>query len=174
VVKKGECMSMRKKWQVDFSAIMGTSFGAIGLQIEGSMLKELVYLPSHFKEQLGHDALTKKIVSQLQAYFKNPHALFNVELAEVGTEFQRRVWREIMNIPCGQVRTYGELAKKLRTAPRAVGQACGANWFPLIVPCHRVVGMTGLGGFARDTDTEGFHVGVKRWLLQHEGVLGVA
>ena len=85
-----------------------------------------------------------------------------------GTAFQRRVWEQISAIPNHQTRTYGELAIALRNAPRAVGQACGANPFPLIVPCHRVIAAGGgLGGFSRQRG--GFLLDIKRWLLAHEG-----
>ena len=65
--------------------------------------------------------------------------------------------------------TYGKLAADLGSAPRAVGQACGANPFPLIVPCHRVTSAAGLGGFANAR--EGWLLEVKRWLLAFEGAL---
>jgi methylated-DNA-[protein]-cysteine S-methyltransferase len=84
-----------------------------------------------------------------------------------GTAFQRRVWGQIAAIPSHQTRTYGEVAKALHNAPRAVGQACGANPFPLVIPCHRVIATGGgLGGFARHGG--GFLLDVKRWLLAHE------
>ena len=68
--------------------------------------------------------------------------------AKSGTPFQRRVWDAIQDIPAGESRTYGELARKMVTAARAIGQACGANPIALIIPCHRVVGSLGsLGGF---------------------------
>jgi O-6-methylguanine DNA methyltransferase len=69
---------------------------------------------------------------------------------ENGTEFQRRVWEGIAEIPYGETKTYGELAISLGNpgAARAVGQACNANPLALIVPCHRVIGSSGLGGFA--------------------------
>ena len=80
----------------------------------------------------------------------------------------RRVWAEIATIPSGKTHTYGQLAKSLKNAPRAVGQACGANPYPVVVPCHRVLAANGrLGGFAGHTD--GFLLDVKRWLLAHEG-----
>ena len=75
---------------------------------------------------------------------------------------------KIAEIPPGYVRSYGEVAKDIRSGPRAVGQACGANYFPLAIPCHRVVSSNGIGGFARNDD--GFHIAIKRWLLAHEGV----
>jgi methylated-DNA-[protein]-cysteine S-methyltransferase len=82
------------------------------------------------------------------------------------------VWTAISAIPRGDVRTYGAIAKAIRSAPRAVGQACGANWFPLVIPCHRVTASGGLGGFSHHDDETGFHLSVKRWLLAHEGVKG--
>jgi methylated-DNA-[protein]-cysteine S-methyltransferase len=78
------------------------------------------------------------------------------------------VWEAIAAIPRGRTLTYGQVAKQVRSAPRAVGQACGANWFPLVIPCHRVVGAKSLGGFGHHG--EGFHLEIKRWLLAHEGV----
>ncbi|RDS98677.1 methylated-DNA--[protein]-cysteine S-methyltransferase, partial [Burkholderia contaminans] len=83
--------------------------------------------------------------------------------------FQHRVWDVISDIPPGTVLTYGQVAKRIGSAPRAVGQACGANYFPLVIPCHRVVAAGGLGGFANHDDN-GYYQKVKRWLLAHEGV----
>ena len=93
---------------------------------------------------------------------------FALPLKPVGTRYQRRVWEKIAEIPSGRVRSYGEVAKDIRSGPRAVGQACGANYFPLAIPCHRVIASGGIGGFARNDD--GFHIAIKRWLLAHEGI----
>jgi methylated-DNA-[protein]-cysteine S-methyltransferase len=83
------------------------------------------------------------------------------------TDFQRKVWKGIAAIRPGKTRTYGELAERIKSSPRAVGNACGANPYPLVVPCHRVVATNhGLGGFARQRG--GFLLDVKRWLLAHE------
>ena len=90
-------------------------------------------------------------------------------LARTGTPFRQRVWAAISAIPRGRTATYGALAAQLGSAPRAVGQACGANPFPLIVPCHRVTAASGLGGFANAHD--GWLLDVKRWLLAFEGAL---
>ena len=85
-----------------------------------------------------------------------------------GTAFQRRVWDAIAAIPLAESRTYGEVARGLHSAARAVGQACGANRIALIIPCHRVVGSRGsLGGFMNKD--RGDPVAIKRWLLAHEG-----
>ena len=81
--------------------------------------------------------------------------------------FQRKVWDALMRIPCGTVKTYGSLAREIGGVARAVGQACGSNPYPVVVPCHRVVATGGgLGGFARERG--GFLLDVKRWLLTHE------
>jgi methylated-DNA-[protein]-cysteine S-methyltransferase len=90
-------------------------------------------------------------------------------LAPLGTPFQRRVWQALCDIAPGVVMTYGQLARQLGSVPRAVGQACGANHFPIVIPCHRVVSSGGIGGFAHHAE-EGFYRNVKRWLLAHEGI----
>ena len=153
-----------------FSAIVPAPFGAIGIRIEGDVLKELSYLPPQYKAKPAGDKLTKKVAMQVAAYLNNPDYVFDLDLPEVGTEHQRKVWSIINAIPRGKVLTYGEVAHKIRSAPRAVGQACGANWYPLIIPCHRVTASGSIGGFARHDG--GFHQSVKRWLLQHEQVPG--
>lgn len=153
-----------------FSAIVEAPFGAIGIRTEAGKLLELVYLPPSFHEKTASDELAAKVASQVQAYLDDADYRFNLPLPSVGTEFQQKVWQRISAIPRGQVLTYGDIAKLIRSAPRAVGQACGANWFPLVIPCHRVTAAGGLGGFAHHDEETGFHIGVKRWLLRHEGV----
>lgn len=113
------------------------------------------------------NALATEVTRQLRAYLADPCFVFSLPLRPSGTPFQQRVWGEIAAIPCRQTKSYGELAQALGNAPRAVGQACGANPFPLVVPCHRVIASGGgLGGFGRQRG--GFLLGVKRWLLAHE------
>ncbi|HEY8027808.1 MAG TPA: methylated-DNA--[protein]-cysteine S-methyltransferase [Burkholderiaceae bacterium] len=153
-----------------FAAIVEAPFGAIGIRTEPGAVRELVYLPSSFDEKAPTDALAEKVALQVARYLTEPDYRFDLPLAEVGTAFQHKVWKVISDIPRGDVLTYGEVAKLIRSAPRAVGQACGANWFPLVIPCHRVTAAGGLGGFSHHDDETGFHIGVKRWLLRHEGV----
>lgn len=155
-----------------FSAIVAAPFGAIGIRTEAGCVRELVYLPPTFDEQAATDKVAEKAVRQVERYFAQPDFRFTLPLAPTGTVFQRKVWDVISAIPRGDVLTYGEVAKIILSAPRAVGQACGANWFPLAIPCHRVTAAGGLGGFAHHDDASGFHLGVKRWLLAHEGVSG--
>lgn len=155
-----------------FSAIVEAPFGAIGVRTEPGVLRELVYLPRSFNEKSPTDAIAEQAARQVEHYFDDPDFQFNLPLADVGTDFQHRVWKAISAIARGDVLTYGQIAKQIRSAPRAVGQACGANWYPLIIPCHRVTASGGLGGFSNHDDEAGFHVGVKRWLLAHEGAKG--
>ena len=114
------------------------------------------------------DPYANQIRAALKAYFSNPGYRIRLSLTLHGTPFQRRVWQALRMIPAGQTRTYGELAKQLHSSARAIGMACRANPAPVIVPCHRIVAANGLGGYAGKT--AGRQLGIKRWLLQHEGV----
>lgn len=152
----------------DFAAVMSTPFGKLGIRCNRQHVQELVFLPPSYLAQEAINPLAKRVIQQVERYLENPTAPFNLPLQKVGTSFQHHVWREIIQIPVGGICTYGGLAKKLQSAPRAVGQACGANYFPLIIPCHRVVSANGLGGFAYHD--VGFHLSIKRWLLKHEGI----
>ena len=152
-----------------FHAIVATPFGAMGIRTQDERVRELVYLPPHYAEKAADDAVAAQAAEQIARYLLDPDFRFDLPLFEAGTAFQRKVWETIGAIPRGSVRTYGQLAKLIGSAPRAVGQACGANWFPLIIPCHRVTASGGLGGFSNQDDENGFHLSVKRWLLRHEG-----
>lgn len=138
----------------------------LGVRCDDSEIHEITFLEPRLEVAPGN-ALAAEAARQLRAYLADPDFAFGLPLRPSGTAFQRRVWEQIASIPNRQTRTYGELAKALHNAPRAVGQACGANPFPLVVPCHRVIATGGgLGGFARHGG--GFLLDVKRWLLAHE------
>jgi methylated-DNA-[protein]-cysteine S-methyltransferase len=101
---------------------------------------------------------------QVEAWFRGKSKGFTAKRAPSGTPFQKRVWAELMRIPFGETRSYGEVAKAVKSSPRAVGRAIGTNPICVFVPCHRVIGADGsLTGFAFGTDT-------KRRLLEFEGV----
>ena len=153
-----------------FSAIVAAPFGAIGIRTDAGVIRELVYLPPHFDEKDATDALADLAATQVERYLADPDFQFDLPLIAAGSAYQQKVWGAISQIPRGTVRTYGYIAKHIGSAPRAVGQACGANWFPLVIPCHRVTAAGGLGGFSNHDDENGFHLSVKRWLLRHEGV----
>ena len=103
----------------------------------------------------------------LLRYLADPHTPIPTQEPTGGTAFQRRVWRALQRIPLGEVRTYGELAVELDSCARAVAQACRANPLPILIPCHRVVSASGLGGYMGQID--GPLLEIKRWLLHHEG-----
>jgi methylated-DNA-[protein]-cysteine S-methyltransferase len=152
-----------------FDAIVEAPFGAIGIRTEDSRVRELVYLPPQFQAKEARDPVAEQAALQVERYLLDADHAFSLPLKEAGSDFQRRVWAAISAIPRGSVRTYGQIARDIGSAPRAVGQACGRNWFPLIIPCHRVTASGGLGGFSNHDDENGFHLSVKRWLLRHEG-----
>ncbi len=150
-----------------FDAILKTPFGALGVRTEGDALAEIAFLPPGTKALAPHNSLATQACEQLVAYLADSKARFEMPLKPSGTAFQRNVWRAIAAIPPGKTLTYGEIAKRLKSAPRAVGQACGRNPYPVVVPCHRVVASDGgLGGFANAKD--GYLLDTKRWLLEHE------
>ena len=147
---------------------LSAASGASGARREAGLLRELVYLPPQFDEMAPSDPVAERAARQVERYLEEPDFRFDLPLAPAGTAFQKKVWEVISSIPRGQVLTYGDVARRIRSAPRAVGQACGANWFPLVIPCHRVTATGGLGGFSNHDDETGFHLGIKRWLLRHE------
>ena len=116
----------------------------------------------------GPDAgVLAEAARQLTAYFAGERREFALPLAPSGTPFRLRVWAAMQAIPYGQTRSYGDLARALDSAPRAIGGACGANPIPLVIPCHRVVGAGGaLGGFSGGAGCD-----TKRQLLALEGAL---
>ena len=149
-----------------FQAVVAAPGFSLGVRCDGDWLSTIEFLESQ-PEQAAKIPLAVEAVRQLRAWLENPQFVFGLPLQPAGTLFQRRVWEQIAAIPLAQTRTYGELAKTLHNAPRAVGQACGANPFPLVIPCHRVIAANGgLGGFSRHGG--GFLLDIKRWLLAHE------
>jgi len=114
------------------------------------------------------EAVIQHASTQLLAYFKQAHNDWSLPLAAVGTDFQQRVWHYLQTIPIGETRYYSDVAKALNSSARAVGNACRANPFVIVVPCHRVVSKAGLGGY--DGKTTGNNIKIKQWLLQHERV----
>ncbi len=180
--------------QIQHNAFLNTPFGAVailafnqqlsvellpklnGFDFEGKKItgidlesKKLnVFLQADF---CNENALVKSAYKQIQQYIQEPTTRFNLPANIGGTAFQQRVWQAISAIPFGQTRTYGQLARSVGSGPRAVANACGANNLPLIIPCHRVVGKNGLGGFMQSKPNG---LQVKHWLLAHEGAQGFA
>ncbi|MDG0023245.1 methylated-DNA--[protein]-cysteine S-methyltransferase [Trinickia sp. Y13] len=152
-----------------YNAVVIAPFGKVGVQVDATagFVREIVYLDDSIPASAPDSALAERAALQIERYLADPTAPFELPLADVGTPFQRRVWQAMCEIPLGSVLTYGALARQIGGVPRAVGQACGDNPFPLVIPCHRVVGANGLGGFSHHGG-DGFYPRVKRWLLMHE------
>ncbi len=133
-------------------------------------LQYLAFVAPTEKIRTHSTPLLDKLSEQLEAYFANPCFVFDLPYEWSGTVFQKKVWQQIAAIPSGEVWHYADLARAIHSAPRAIGQACGRNPFPVIVPCHRVVAKNGgMGGFNRAA--VGDFIDIKRWLLRHEGHL---
>ena len=131
---------------------------------------EIRYLPLSAKSISPGNAIAARAADQLRGYLANPDIKFDLPLAVEGTPFQLKLWRALCEIPRGKTRTYGDLARELGgdsyDTARAVGQACGDNRLPVVIPCHRVVAADGIGGFAHSSG--GYLLEAKRWLLAHE------
>jgi methylated-DNA-[protein]-cysteine S-methyltransferase len=111
--------------------------------------------------------LLREAARQIAAYFDGALRQFRLTLAPRGTPFQQKVWAEMQKIPYGQTETYGEIARRLGTSPRAVGSACGRNPLPIVIPCHRVLAAHGaLGGYSGMDGVDS-----KIFLLRLEGAL---
>jgi methylated-DNA-[protein]-cysteine S-methyltransferase len=150
-----------------FDAVLATPFGKLGIRTGADALAEISFLPDSVRPCASLVPLTMRACERVERYLRDPDFSFRLPLQVVGTPFQRRVWDAITAIPRGRTRSYGEIARDLGSAPRAVGQACGENRYPLVIPCHRVVSASGVGGFAHADD--GYLLRIKRWLLAHEG-----
>jgi methylated-DNA-[protein]-cysteine S-methyltransferase len=154
--------------------VISAPFGCLGVQtelVDGSlMISKIDYLPLETILRSPKNQLATVFSEQCTRYFNDASFRFEVPLKPVGTAHQQKVWSATLDIEVGKTRTYGEIAKKIKSGPRAVGTACGANPYPLVTPCHRVVSAQGLGGFMKE-DMPGFYRHIKIWLLKHEGVL---
>jgi methylated-DNA-[protein]-cysteine S-methyltransferase len=142
----------------------------VAVETREGLVAGISYLPLSTETKAPTNALAERAVRQLERYRQNPDARFDLPLLIEGSEFQRRLWAALCEIPRGRTLTYGEMARKLGgedfESARAVGQACGDNKLPIVIPCHRVVAAHGVGGFSHTT--EGYLIEAKRWLLMHE------
>lgn len=151
------------------SAIISSPVGILGIYVSQGYLSRIDFLPSNTTLLTPCDKTTQTICDHLNNYFQQPINSDNLPLKPSGTPFQQAVFEKLRTIPIGQVLTYGQLAKQLKTSPRAIGNACRSNPIPILIPCHRIVAQSGLGGYAGNT--AGTIFAIKTWLLQHEGHL---
>ena len=154
--------------------VIAAPFGRLGILtelVEGSlMVSRIDYLSKEIPLSAPKNELAKEVSRQCKAYFADPCYQFDLPLKPAGTLHQQKVWSHIQTISVGKTQTYGELAAKIKSGPRAVGTACGANPYPLISPCHRVVSAQGIGGFMKE-NAPGLYRQIKLWLLRHEGAI---
>ena len=138
----------------------------LGIRTHLGKLLNLDFLNDNKDVIPPQNAFSKDIVDQLNRYFKDGKQEFHVALEPVGTAFQLNVWRSLQAISVGEKLSYGEMAKSLHTGARAIGNACRNNPIPIIIPCHRVVAKSSLGGYGGAI--QGKNLELKRWLLSHE------
>ena len=147
--------------------IVNAPIGKIAVSYESEFVTEVKQVASQTRAVSKKDPFAIEIKTQFKAYFSGDLKEFNLPfLFKHGTDYQLKVWDQIRNISFGKTKTYGEIAKIIKSGPRAVGNACRRNRLLLLVPCHRVVSASGLGGFMGDAD--GSLVRRKQWLLDHE------
>ena len=149
-----------------FDVIVAFPRMKVAVKTRGEQVAEICYLPPSVEVMEPKSILAARAAQQLERYREDPDARFDLPLLVEGTPFQRRLWEALCGIPRGKTLTYGELAQRLSAEARAVGQACGDNRLPIVIPCHRVVAANGIGGFAHATS--GYLLEAKRWLLAHE------
>lgn len=156
-------------------AVLEAPFGWIRLTVTAEALTGIDLLPpgpistNEGQGAPGKAPLLALACRELLLYFDDPGSGFTLPLGIEGTAYQRRVWSELVRIQPGYAVSYAELAQRLSTGARAVAAACKANRFPIVIPCHRVVSVSGLGGFCGTRAGEMMEI--KRWLLAHEGYL---
>ena len=127
-----------------FDAVVAFPAMRVAVRFDDGRLAEVRYLPPSAPEVPPRNALAERAVRQLERYREDPDAAFELPIAPRGTEFQMQVWEALQRIPRGTVKTYGTIAREVGGEARAVGQACGDNHLPIVIPCHRVVAENGL------------------------------
>ncbi len=142
-----------------------TQFGRLGVEETEGAITRLIWSGRNSGEPTP---LLKEAEAQLKAYDQGRLERFDLPYHVAGSVFQKQVCDLMYAIPLGETRTYGDIAKELGQPAQPVGQACGANPIPVIIPCHRVLAANGLGGFSGDGGIE-----TKVALLRHERAGGL-
>jgi methylated-DNA-[protein]-cysteine S-methyltransferase len=143
---------------------MSAPFGTLAVRVSEEAVVAIDFQQAGLPAIATEGPLVHRVIEKLQRYLEDPSQPLDLPLSPDGTPFQQRVWRALLGIPVGEVITYGDLARSLGTAPRAVGQACARNPIPIVIPCHRVVARRGPGGFMGRAEAHP----IKLWLLEHE------
>ncbi|EKD45626.1 MAG: hypothetical protein ACD_69C00203G0002 [uncultured bacterium] len=149
-----------------YSCVINSCVGKLGIIIANNQIAKIVYLSTKARLISPKNLVTRQIVSKIKKYFCNPRLQFKLVMNLSGTVLQIKIWKALQKIPCGKTITYGELAQKIGTSPRVIGNACRRNPIPIIIPCHRVVAANGLGGYCGNVNSGA--IKIKEWLLKHE------
>ena len=150
-----------------FDAIIKSPIGYIGIAAGDDAITGIRLNIEAGREHIPREGVAADAAKALKDSFRSGEWPVGISLHEKGTPFQKRVWKQLRSIRPGEALTYGDIARRLHSGPRAVGQACRANPCPLLTPCHRVVAASGTGGFSGEVD--GAWPRMKTWLLRHEG-----
>jgi methylated-DNA-[protein]-cysteine S-methyltransferase len=154
-----------KRLEKNLQGFIEAPFGAVKVYfLDHQLVLELTR--THHKTVAIEHPDFKLAQKMIQAYLEKPKASMNFSNIPQGTHYQKKVWQALLKIPYGQTKTYGDIAKSINSGPRAVANACAANPWSILIPCHRVVAKKGLGGFMKGRKTS--HLKIKSWLLKHE------
>lgn len=157
------------RYPVAYDYVLSTPVGNVGLATTTKGIQVLSYTNARPTKKMPSNGLAAEVHQQLMEYFAVQRINFELPLDAAGTAYQKAVWRQLAKIKFGNVLTYGEVAAKLKSGPRAVGNACRYNPISIIVPCHRVLSKIGIGGYSGCV--VGDPIARKQWLLRHEGVM---
>jgi len=161
------------KTMQQYDVIFRTDLALIGLRFHGEKLANIKYLDEKAYKATPEKSLSKTakaVKNKVEKYIDPSSKIMsiNIDVLLNVSAFQGKVLEQLLKIPYGETRTYGEIAKILETSPRAVGNACRNNPLPIIIPCHRVVAANGIGGY--DGAKSGDLLAIKYSLLEMEGV----
>ena len=152
-----------------FDAVFNSPIGYLGIKLNDGVLVELQFLTEQAAEFEHSTPEANGFSVAIRTFLDDPTVTPDVPVRPTGTDHQKRVWQALQKIPAGSVLTYGEMATRLGSGARAVGNACRRNPIPLLIPCHRLVAKNGLGGFAGEQG--GRLLEIKRCLLAREGAI---
>lgn len=147
-------------------AIVDTPLTKLRITCDSQQLLRIEFVDRKLKVSTSVPDLIKKTLLQIEAFYLDPNHHFTLPMDEAKTPFQHKVRLALLKIAAGSTLTYQELARQLNTSPRAIGNACRANPFPLIVPCHRIVATNNLGGFSGQTSGQWVELKAKLLALE--------
>ena len=148
--------------------MLPSPIGKLGLNLSARGVEKIAYLTDNTPLKMPRSGLGLEVLQQMTDYFELRRKEFNLPLDIKGTPYQQKVWKVVSSIPYGKSKAYSEIARKINSGPRAVGNACRHNPVPIIIPCHRVTKKNAVGGYCGSIKSAA--VQQKDWLLQHEQV----